>query len=468
MRKSSRCLAVLALATLLLSCRSPAATGAGSEGGPAVAPAERRDGEDWPRFLGPRGDGKSGETGLDLEWPAEGPAVLWTVDVGRGYSMPSVAGDRLFLFDRIDDRARLRCLDPATGEERWRSEYPTDYKDLYSFSDGPKMTPVVDGEHVYTFGAEGILRCQRVADGELVWEVDTEERFHVVQNFFGVGSTPLVDGDLLIVPVGGSPEGSPGVQSGEVKGDGSGLVAFDKRTGEVRWQVSDELASYSSPAIATLGGRRLGLHFARGGLLGFDPGTGEIAFHFPWRARKIESVNASNPVIVGDLVFLSESYGPGSALLRIGDREPEVVWKDPRRPKSLKLHWMTPIHHAGYLYASSGSGSGDAQLRCVEVASGEVQWSEGGLGRSTILYADGRLIVLTEYGELLLVEPTPEAFRRIAALTPEDERGPILRHPAWNPPILSHGLLYARGKDRLACFDLRGSGIKPEAGSGRS
>ena len=147
MRTNSRCLSALALAAFLLSCSSPTATGSGSgsEETATVAPPTQRDSEDWPRFLGPQGDGKSSEIGLDLQWPASGPRVVWTVDVGRGYSMPSVAGDRLFLFDRTGDRARLRCLDPETGEEHWRTEHPTDYKDLYSFSDGPKMTPVVDG-----------------------------------------------------------------------------------------------------------------------------------------------------------------------------------------------------------------------------------------------------------------------------------------------------------------------------------
>ena len=423
-------------------------------------------GSDWPRFLGPTLDGKSAETEVVLEWPPDGPPLRWHVEVGEGYSMPSVARGRLFLFDRMGDTARLRCLDAETGAELWRSGYPTDYEDLYGFSDGPKTTPVVDGARVYTFGVEGKLRCHRVVDGRLLWEVDTAKRFGVIQSFFGVGSTPVVEGDLLIAMVGGSPGDSPRLQSGNVRGNGTGLVAFDKRGGEVRWTASDELASYSSPVIATAGGRRWGFSFARGGLLGFDPASGKVRFHFPWRATRAESVNASNPVIVGDLVFLSESYQPGSVLLRVGDGEPVVVWKDPPRPKSLKLHWKTPIHHDGYLYASSGSGSGDAELRAVELSSGKVMWKEPGLGRSTILFVREHLIVLTEFGRLLVVKATPERYTPVADV---DIRGrlpspagaqttdavPLLRHPAWNPPILARGLLYARGKDRLVCLDLR-------------
>jgi outer membrane protein assembly factor BamB len=291
----------------------------------------------------------------------------------------------------------------------------------------------------------------------LRWDVDTAAEFGVVQNFFGVGSTPFIEGDLLIALIGGSPPESPGVRSGRVRGNGTGIVAFDKLTGEVRYRLSDELASYSSPVVATVRGRRRGLAFARGGLLGFDPVEGMEEFHFPWRSPRTETVNASNPVVVGDRVFLSESYGPGSVLLRITDRGPEVIWKDPPREKSLEAHWMTPIHHEGILYGSSGSGSGEAELRAVELATGRVLWSHPGLGRSTLIYADGHLIVLTEFGTLLVVLATPESYQPVSELVLQGEPGggPLLRHPAWTPPILARGLLYARGKDRLVCLDLR-------------
>lgn len=431
----------------------------------ACAPAGQRSGpvatgHDWPRFLGPAVDGKSSETGLVLEWPDSGPPLLWQREVGDGYSMASVAAGRLFVFDRHGDLARLTCVHSKTGEVIWQTEYPTDYEDLYGFSNGPRVTPVVDGERVYTFGAEGRLRCQHVEDGRLLWEVDTAREFDVVQNFFGVGSTPIVEDNLLIVLVGGSPPGSPDVRSGEVRGNGSAIVAFDKNTGEVRYKASDELASYSSPTIASMGGRRRGLAFARGGLLGFHPATGAVDFRFPWRSSRLETVNASNPVVVDDLVFLSESYGPGSVLLRIGDGEPEVVWKDPRRPKSMKAHWMTPVHHDGILYGSSGSGSGDAELRAVELATGKVLWQQPGLGRSTLLFADGHLFVLTEFGTLLVIRATPSGYEPVSELTLKDGTGEgeasrLLKHPAWTPPILAHGLLYVRGKDRLICLDLR-------------
>jgi len=401
------------------------------------------------------------ETSIWLSWPENGPPVRWRMAIGEGYSRPAVAGGRLFLFDRYADRARLTCLNAATGRELWRSEYSTDYQDYYGFSNGPRSSPVVDGGRVYTFGAEGRLRCHRVAEGRLLWDVDTAADFAVVQNFFGVASTPVVEGQLLIVPIGGSAPGSPDVRSGRVRGSGSGIVAFDKLTGEVRYRITDELASYSSPIVRTIGERRWGFVFARGGLVGFEPRTGKVDFEFPWRARKIESVIAATPVVVDDTVFVTESYEPGAALLRVKPGGYDVLRKDPPgRRGTLRSHWATPVYHDGYLYGCSGSGSGDAQLVAVDYSTGELAWSEPKLGRTTLLYVDGHLIVLAEYGELIVIEATPRGFRPVARVTLAEAGSsgkprPLITHPAWSPPVLSDGLLYVRGRDQLVCLDLQ-------------
>ncbi|MCG8462541.1 MAG: PQQ-like beta-propeller repeat protein [Holophagales bacterium] len=424
----------------------------------------RTHGSDWPTFLGPTRDGKSPETGLPADRSGPRP-LLWQVEVGEGYSAPSVALGRLFLFDRVDDRARLRCLRAESGQELWRSKYPTAYEDMYGYSGGPRTAPVVDGARVFPFGVQGRLRAQRVDTGELLWEADTAGRYGVRQNFFGVGSTPVVargaDGGRLIVQVGGSPPDSPGIRSGNAKPDGSGIVAFDLATGRELYRLADELASYASPVLATIddreGGdsREWGFVFARGGLVGFDPVAGRERFHFPWRARLLESVNAATPVVVGNRVFLTECYGPGSVLLELEGDTPRVVWKDGRRRQSLASHWATPVHVDGVLYGSSGRAGGSSDLRAVELATGEVLWAQPGLRRATVLYVDGHLVVLGEYGELVLVKADPERHVRVADWTPKDAQGdPLLRFPAWNAPILAQGILYVRGKDRLLALEL--------------
>ncbi len=314
-----------------------------------------------------------------------------------------------------------------------------------------------------------MLHCLDVAAGRLLWKVDTAEQFGVVQNFFGVGSTPVVERDLLIVQVGGSPPESRRVPPGQldqVVGASSGIVAFDKLTGKVKYQITDQLASYASPVVATIEGRRWCFVFARGGLVGFEPASGKLDFQFPWRAPILESVNASNPVVVGDLVFISETYGPGSALLKVRPGGYDVVWSDAnqRRDKAMKTHWNTPIHHQGYLYGSSGRHEGDAELRCIELATGKILWSEPGLHRASLLEVDGHFVCLSEDGTLRLLKINPEKYDLVSTAILADAApaaGPIglggrrlLKPPAWAAPVLSHGLLYVRGRDRLVCAEL--------------
>jgi len=414
----------------------------------------RKVGVDWPGFLGPDHDSKSPERGL--RWPAEGPRKVWERKLGISYGICSVYRGRAFQFDRSGRNAVLVCLKSETGEELWKFEYPSEYDDMYGYDPGPRCCPVLDGDRVYILGVEGMLHCLQIADGKVVWKKDTTREFGVVQNFFGVGSTPIVEGDLLICHIGGSPAGSPGIQSGEVKGNGSGIVAFDKRTGALKYQVTDELASYASPTMATIDGRRWGFVFARGGLVGFEPATGKVDFHYPWRARILESVNASNPVVAGDLVMISECYGVGSTVLKVKPGGYDVVWSDGRkRDRAMMTHWNTPIHLDGYVYGSTGRHTPEAELRCIELATGKEQWSQPRLTRSSLLYVDGHFVCLGEDGALRLVKATPKQYEEAGKLVLKSPDGePLLKYPAWAAPILSHGLLYVRGKDRLVCLEL--------------
>ena len=416
-----------------------------------------RPGEDWPRFLGPTQDGKSRETGLRLDG-SQGLPILWQAELGDGYAAPVTRDGRLFLFDRIGNDARLRALDAGDGRELWRRSYETRYEDMYGYSGGPRCSPTVHVDRVLTFGAEGMLQARAVSDGRLLWQVDTAAVYGVRQNFFGVGSSPVVHGDLLIVQVGGSPEGSPGVQSGQVQANGSGIVAFDLADGRERYRFGDYLASYASFVTTTRGSEPWAFTMTRGGLLAFDPVRGRERFFLPWRAKMLESVNAATPVLAetphGARVFITETYGPGGAVVEIGAAAPRIVWQDGRRQKSLASHWSTPIHVDGVLYGSSGRSTGNAELRAVRLADGVTLWSRQGLGRATLLYVDGHFVVQGEYGELWLVKADPTAYVEVGHWRPADATGkPLLAFPAWNAPILSRGVLYVRGKDRLLAVE---------------
>jgi outer membrane protein assembly factor BamB len=322
---------------------------------------------------------------------------------------------------------------------------------------------LVDGDRVYIYGVEGTLQCLRAADGKPVWKVDTADRFGVVQNFFGVASSPVVYKDLLLVMVGGSPPESQQVAPGrldQVRPSGSGIVAFDKHSGQVRYQLGDELASYSSLKILQHAGRDWCLAWMRDALLVFDPATGTMDFRYPWRADRLESVNAMTPVVHDGQLFISETYGPGSSLLALRPEGYQLLWRDSQRSraKAMQAHWSTPVYHQGFLYGCSGRYSSTSDLRCIDWATGKVQWSERGLGLCSLLLVDDHLVCLSEDGALRLVRAQPQQFQLVGQLDPKDpETGrPLLQYPAWAAPILSHGLLYVRGGDRVVCLDLMG------------
>lgn len=453
----------------------------------------RTDGTDWPRFLGPTGDSKSSEKGILTKWPVEGPKKLWDIRIEEGYCMPTISRGRLFLFDRVKNENRLRVLTSEKGDQLWEYRYPTDFEDLLGYSGGPRCSPTVDGDRVYIVGGEGMLHCLTIADGKVKWKVDTDKDFGVVNNFFGVGCTPVIEGDLLIMQIGGSPPGESANlydAGGKVKPNGSGIVAFNKHTGKVVYKITDELASYTSPVLTTINGRRWGFIFARGGLVGFEPKSGKVDFQYPFRSPKLESVNASNPVVVDDHVLISETYGLGAAVLKVKQGGFDEVWTDKDKRSSLKSlmsHWNTPIHVDGYVYAHSGRHSRGGDLRCIELKTGKVMWTvdkvmfkpleqELLLTRSSLLHVDGHFLCLSEHGLLILMKVNPKKFEPVAVTLLSKVEGkdvsPKLQYPAWAAPILSHGLLYVRGSHQLICMELippkqQGVESEPAGGTGK-
>ncbi|HSI33421.1 MAG TPA: PQQ-binding-like beta-propeller repeat protein [Tepidisphaeraceae bacterium] len=398
-----------------------------------VSGAERAE---WPQFLGPARDGKyAGDaTALAATWPAGGPKVVWERKAGRGWSSPVVAGGRVFVFHREGDAEVLECLEAGTGKAVWRAEHPTAYQDKFDFDDGPRATPAVSGGRVFTLGAAGVLACHDAATGKEVWAVDTRKAFQSDEGYFGMACSPLVEGKAVIVNVGG-----------KAGGKGAGVVAFDTATGKLLWQATEHEAGYSSPVAATVAGKRRVLSLTRDGLVSLAPESGEVDWAYKFRARTNASVNAASPVVSGDRIFLTASYGVGAALLTWGEARPTVVWEG---DEALSAHYATPVLFGGHLYGVHGRQETGCELRCAEWATGKVKWAKDGFGAATVMLAGDAVLALTEGGELVRVSATGEGYKETARAT-------VLGGGVRAGGALADGLYFARDGKRVVCVDLR-------------
>lgn len=433
----------------------------------AAAPAARA--EDWPVFLGPRQDGTSAETGLVDRLPPQGLPVLWERPIGTGYSAPSIRAGRLVVFHREKQEEIVEALDAATGKPAWRHAYPSQYQDPYGYNNGPRCAPLLTTNRVYTFGAEGTLTCLDLASGRRLWQRDTGVDFNVPPAFFGVGSTPLLEGGRLLVMVGGQPNATVAAfhpETGATLWQGVGKTNWQGQPmlgwpGERRvdWQDWEKTASYCSLIAANLHGQRVVLACTRQGLVALNPTNGAVHFSRWFRARVNESVNAMTPVISGnDILISSAYYRSGSVLIRPDSSLSRFT--EPWSGLSLEMHWSQPVLVDGFLYGFSGRDEPDAVLRCVEWATGKVRWERperwpkhaGGqpdvFGRGSFILAEGKLFALGEGGLLGLFRPNPDRCEELGRW-----QVPGFKHPCWTAPVLSERRLYLRSEDRLVCLD---------------
>ena len=435
------------------------------------APRPLADGatvEAWPGFLGVRGEPISRETPIRKQFGAEGPDLLWELAKGTGYSSPATEGDYLVYMHRQGDEEIVECLHPESGKQYWQYRYETDFRDRYGYNNGPRASPVIDGERVYTYGAKGMLHSLRLQTGQRLWSRDIAAEFNVPQDFFGTAATPLVVGELLVINV-----GAPG---------GPAVAAFERTSGRMVWGAGDQWgASYATPVVASVHGMERVFVLAggesrppAGGLLVVDPDDGALQLRFPWRSRSYESVNASNPVVVGSRVMVSASYRTGAAQLLL---RPDGGYTKEWENHDFDLHWTTAVHHQGHYYAFAGRNEPDAKLVCVRAETGETVWTRvleweetvtvqgqqrtisASPFRGNLLKVDGRFLALGEHGHLLWLDLSPSGPEVLGRWRL------FLARESWSPPVLSRGLLFVnqntRGFDaptmpRLLCYDLRG------------
>lgn len=395
---------------------------------------------DWPQILGPHRDGIAENESLAGSWPEDGPPTLWQRDVGSGLAGVAVADGTVVLFHRVGDVERVEAMDARTGDVLWTADFPATYVPRFVNDDGPRCVPVVEGDRVYVYGAKGGLRCLDLTTGEKLWTRNTFEdysskrpvRGEPPEGYFGIGSTPLVEGDKLLVNVGGHTKDA-------------GIVAFDRTSGRTVWTATDERASYSAPKAATVDGVRHVIFAARFHIVSVDPDNGDVRFRIPF-GRPGANVTAATPLVFDDHLFVSAAYGFGAVLARIEGEQAEVLW---RSDEVLSTHYTTCILHEGNLYGIHGRQDvGVAKLRCFDPSTREIHWTEDGFGYATLIRADGKLLILKTDGQLVLAEPTPERYHEL-------DRARIAHKTTRALPALSNGRLYVRDTDTLKCIDLR-------------
>ena len=400
---------------------------------------------DWPQYRGPHADGVSEEQFPAIRWSTQDARQLWKVPTPRGFSSFSVAGGRVFtLISPGDDLSERKefclALDATTGDEIWRAELgDSDYGSDGGNSgaegnrggDGPRSTPATDGERCFVFDSHMRLTCFDAKNGSVVWQQD------ILQDYAGRSISwlnavsPVLDEQFVYV-IGG--------------GVGQSFLAFDKVTGELAWKSGDETSTHATGRLATIGGVRQFVYFAKSGLVGVNAGNGNVLWHvdFPFSTS-----TAASPIVADNLVYASAGYGVGAGLFRVHptgeSHDVEEIWF---KPNQLMNHWSSPVLRDGHLYGIyEFKKYGDAPLQCVELATGEIKWSQRGFGPGNCILVGTKLVVLSDDGRLVIVDANPDHYEEIGQAS-------VVNGKCWSTPAYSNGRIYVRSTEEGTCVDV--------------
>jgi outer membrane protein assembly factor BamB len=415
--------------------------------------------EGWPGFLGPRRDARSRETEIDHGWGAGGPKLVWEAPRGEGFAPPAVSGSRVLHYHRVGARARLESRALETGALQWVYEHACEYRGEISADRGPRAAPLVHDGLVFLHGVEGTLHAVELEQGQRLWSRDLAREYEVPESWFGVAASPIAHGEKLFVNVGGANDAC--------------VVALDTRSGKELWRAAGEPrwgADYASPVLAPWAGaeRLFVLSGGRtrppvGGLLVLDPEDGKVEQRFAFRSRSATSVSGCSPLVLGDAVFLTASYGTGSVLLR---RSEESRLVEAWRTHALGVRFSQPLFLGGVILLVDGVANQQGAVVGLDPATGAERWrvepaaDAGSLGEGSLLAVDGRVLALGDGGDLfrLRIEEQAAVIEARAALFSAPD--------TWTPLVLSRGLLLVCQNEpdrragtvpRLLCYDLRAS-----------
>ncbi len=399
---------------------------------------------DWPEYRGPTHDGRSPES-ISKAWPVGGPRQVWKIPSEGGFSSFAVGGGRCFtIVPRDKDGAKMESLvglDTETGKELWATPLTVarydgganDGAEGNNGGDGPRSTPAVDGNRVYSLSSKLVLQCFNAADGSVVWSRDVMKEHAGAELRWQNAQSPVIDGNGIFL-AGGGP--------------GQSLLAINKKDGAVLWKGFDEKMTHATCVPATIHGKRQVIFFVQSGLISVDAITGKELWRY---AHTWKVSTAASPVVSGDIVYCSSGYGVGGGAARISKsgndwNATRIYFKDSNKP--LANHWSTPVLHEGHLYGMfQFKEYGKGPVKCVDIATGEVKWEQPGFGPGNVIYTDGHILALADDGRLVLFKATPSGYQEVASAD-------VLDGKCWTTPVISGGRVYARSTKEAVCLDV--------------
>ncbi len=406
--------------------------------------------EDWPQWRGPNRDGVWSESGIVEKFAGPELKIRWKTKVESGYSGPTVAKGRVYLTDRLIDPKqieRIHCFDEKTGQTLWMKEYECPYEKV-GYVAGPRACVTINDGRAYALGTMGNFNCLDAASGEILWKKDLNKQYKIRMPIWGIAAAPLVEGDLVVVHIGGT---------------NACLVAFDRKSGEERWTALDDDASYSAPIMIDQAGKRVLVCWTGSSIVGLDPLNGKPYWTIPFAKAKMV-INIATPVISGDRMFLSSFYD-GSYMLKLNQDKPaaEEVWK--RRGKSEQatdaLHSIisTPVFENDHIYGVDSYG----EMRCLDASNGNRVWENltatPKARWSTIHFVKNgdRWFLFNERGELLIGKLSPAGFEEISRaklISPTTEQLRQRNGVCWSHPAFADRCVFIRNDAEIVCASL--------------
>lgn len=383
---------------------------------PAWAATAKTAADTWPQYRGANRDGISTEK---LNFGADAPEQVWKASIGIGFTSMAVSGGMVYTSGHEGGKDTLHCLDAKTGKSVWTFSYAQELSpNLYE--GGPNATPTVAGKNVYILAKDGFTACLDAKTGKAVWQKNIAQEVGAAKPSWGFSGSPTILGRALFLNV------------------GSHGTAVDAATGKVVWKSGGDAAGYAS--VIPLGGAKNAslLVFAKDALVGVDAASGKKLWSFPWTTD--HGVNAADPIMMGNQVFISSGYNYGCGLVDISGGQPKEVWRN----KNMKNHFNACVLIDGHLY-----GFDDSNLKCIDWKTGAVKWDKGGLGKGSLAAVNGKLVILSERGELVIAEATPSAFTEVS-------RTQALSFKCWSSPAIADGRIYVRNdKGTLVCLAVK-------------